>query len=40
MVYITPIMWFNMPVLLVKWLEEILLYEKTFITTDEYGEGG
>ena len=39
-IYITPIMWFNMPAPLVKWLDEVLLYEKTFIITDEYGEGG
>ena len=23
-----------------KWLDEVLLYEKTFIITEEYGEGG
>ncbi|CAB9544885.1 hypothetical protein BROOK1789C_2024 [Bathymodiolus brooksi thiotrophic gill symbiont] len=39
-IYITPIMWFNMPAPLVKWLDEVLLYQKTFIITDEYGEGG
>ncbi len=39
-IYITPIMWFNMPAPLVKWLGEVLLYQKTFIITDEYGEGG
>jgi len=39
-IYITPIMWFNMPAPMVKWLDEVLLYEKTFIITDEYGEGG
>jgi modulator of drug activity B len=39
-IYITPIMWFNMPAPLVQWLDEVLLYEKTFIITDEYGEGG
>ncbi|MEE9494518.1 MAG: NAD(P)H-dependent oxidoreductase [Gammaproteobacteria bacterium] len=39
-VYIMPVMWFNMPAPMVKWLDEVLLYEKTFIITDEYGEGG
>ncbi len=39
-IYITPIMWFNMPAPMVKWLDEVLLYEKTFIITEEYGEGG
>lgn len=39
-IYIMPIMWFNMPAPMVKWLAEILLYEKTFIITEEYGEGG
>lgn len=39
-IYITPIMWFNMPAPMVKWLDEVLLYEKTFVITDEYGEGG
>ena len=39
-IYITPIMWFNMPAPMVKWFDEVLLYEKTFIITDEYGEGG
>lgn len=39
-IYITPIMWFNMPAPMVKWFDEILLYEKTFIITEEYGEGG
>lgn len=39
-IYITPIMWFNMPAPLVKWFDEVLLYEKTFVITDEYGEGG
>ncbi len=39
-IYITPIMWFNMPAPMVKWLDEVLLYEKTFIITDAYGEGG
>jgi putative NADPH-quinone reductase len=24
----------------VKWLDEVLLYEKTFVITEEYGEGG
>ena len=33
-------MWFNMPAPMVKWLDEVLLYEKTFIITEEYGEGG
>lgn len=39
-IYITPIMWFNMPAPLVKWLDIVLLYEKTFVITEEYGEGG
>ena len=39
-IYFTPIMWFNMPVPMVKWLDEVLLYEKTFVITEEYGEGG
>lgn len=39
-IYITPIMWFNMPAPMVKWLDEVLLYEKTFVITDDYGEGG
>ncbi len=39
-IYITPIMWFNLPAPMVKWLDEVLLYEKTFIITEEYGEGG
>ena len=39
-IYIMPIMWFNMPAPMVKWLDQILLYKKTFIITEEYGEGG
>jgi len=39
-IYIMPIMWFNMPAPMVKWLDEVLLYEKTFVITEEYGEGG
>jgi modulator of drug activity B len=39
-IYIMPVMWFNMPAPLVKWLSEVLMYEKTFVITDEYGEGG
>ncbi|WXT99581.1 MAG: NADPH:quinone oxidoreductase MdaB [Catillopecten margaritatus gill symbiont] len=39
-IYIMPMMWFNMPAPLVKWLDEVLQYEKTFIITDDYGEGG
>lgn len=39
-IYVMPIMWFNMPAPMVKWLDEVLLYEKTFIITEEYGEGG
>jgi len=39
-IYITPLMWFNMPFPLVKWLDEVLVYNKTFVITDEYGEGG
>jgi len=38
--YITPIMWFNMPAPMVKWLDQVLLYQKTFVITDDYGEGG
>ena len=33
-------MWFNMPAPMVKWFDEVLLYEKTFTITEEYGEGG
>jgi len=39
-IYIMPIMWFNMPAPMVKWLDQVLQYNKTFIITDEYGEGG
>ncbi len=39
-IYIMPIMWFNMPAPMVKWLAEVLLYKKTFVITEEYGEGG
>jgi len=39
-IYITPIMWFNMPAPLVEWLDKVLLYKKTFIITEQYGEGG
>ena len=39
-IYITPIMWFNIPAPLVQWLSEVLVYKKTFIITEEYGEGG
>lgn len=39
-IYIMPIMWFNMPAPMVKWLDEVLVYNKTFVITDEYGEGG
>jgi len=39
-IYIMPMMWFNMPAPMVKWLDEVLLYEKTFVITEEYGEGG
>jgi len=39
-IYIMPIMWFNMPAPMVRWLDEVLLYGKTFLITDEYGEGG
>ena len=39
-IYVTPIMWFNMPAPMVRWLDEVLVYEKTFIITEEYGEGG
>jgi len=39
-IYITPIMWFNMPAPMVEWLDRVLLYEKTFTITEEYGEGG
>lgn len=40
LIYIMPIMWFNMPAPMVKWLGEVLIYEKAFIITEEYGEGG
>lgn len=39
-IYIMPIMWFNMPAPMVKWFDEVLLYNKTFVITEEYGEGG
>ena len=39
-VYVMPIMWFNMPAPMVKWFDEVLLYNKTFVIKDEYGEGG
>ena len=39
-IYITPIMWFNLPAPMVRWLDEVLLYQKTFIITEDYGEGG
>lgn len=39
-IYIMPMMWFNIPAPMVKWLAEVLLYEKTFVITEEYGEGG
>jgi modulator of drug activity B len=39
-IYITPIMWFNLPAPMVKWLDQVLLYQKTFVITDDYGEGG
>lgn len=39
-VYIMPIMWFNMPAPMVRWLDEVLIYKKTFIITETYGEGG
>ncbi len=39
-VYITPLMWFNMPAPMVKWLDQVLLYGETFVITDDYGEGG
>jgi putative NADPH-quinone reductase len=29
-----------MPAPMVKWFDEVLLYEKTFVITEEYGEGG
>ena len=29
-----------MPAPMVEWLDKILLYEKTFVITEEYGEGG
>jgi len=40
LIYIMPIMWFNMPAPMVEWLDKVLLYEKTFVITPEYGEGG
>ena len=39
-IYITPIMWFNMPAPMVDWFSKVLLYEKTFIITKEYWEWG
>jgi len=39
-IYITPLMWFNMPAPLVEWFDKVLLYEKTFVITEDYGEGG
>ena len=39
-IYITPVMWFNLPAPFVKWLDLVLVYEKTFVITDVYGEGG
>ena len=39
-IYIMPIMWFYMPAPMVKWLDEVLVYKKTFVITEEYGEGG
>ncbi|WP_457665472.1 NAD(P)H-dependent oxidoreductase [Thiolapillus sp.] len=39
-IYIMPIMWFNMPAPMVKWLDEVLIYKKTFVITEDYGEGG
>ena len=39
-IYITPIMWFSMPAPMVNWLDKVLLYEKTFVITEKYGEGG
>ena len=39
-IYITPIMWFNMPAPMVEWFDKVLLYKKTFIITEKYGEGG
>ncbi len=39
-VYILPIMWFNLPAPLVEWLDKVLVYKKTFIITEDYGEGG
>jgi len=39
-IYIMPVMWFNMPAPMVKWLDEVLVYKKTFVITEQYGEGG
>ena len=39
-IYIFPVMWFNMPAPMVEWLDKVLLYKKTFVITGEYGEGG
>jgi len=39
-IYITPIMWFNMPAPLVEWFDKVLLYKKTFIITDEVNAMG
>lgn len=39
-IYVTPLMWFNLPAPMVRWLDEVLVYNKTFVITPEYGEGG
>lgn len=39
-IYVTPVMWFNMPAPMVQWLDEVLVYKKTFVITEAYGEGG
>jgi len=38
-IYITPIMWFNIPTPLVNWFSKVLLHNETFVITEEYGEG-
>ena len=39
-IYHHPMWWFNMPNILKKYLDEVLLYNETFVITEVYGEGG
>lgn len=39
-IYHFPMWWFGVPNNLKKYLDEVLLYEETFVITDIYGEGG